>query len=107
MTTCDECNLPENHHTLSCSQRPAHWDRRRTCGIHTCDNPAHEIKSPQLDKSVLERIDPAECVRLCEAIAAFWGDDVCTAPLWPGAYITEEDVPISELVRKAIGWRRP
>lgn len=47
-----------------------------------------------------------ECIRLCEAIAAFWGD-CCDAAIWPGAYITEEDTPIRDLVRAAIGWRKP
>jgi hypothetical protein len=48
-----------------------------------------------------------ECVRLCEAIAAFWGDGVCDAPIWPGAYLTEEDTPIRDLIRSAVGWRKP
>ena len=52
-------------------------------------------------------INPDECVRLCEAMAAFWGDGICDAPIWPGAYLTEEDTPIRELVRAAVGWRKP
>jgi hypothetical protein len=51
--------------------------------------------------------DPDECVRLCEAISAFWGDDVCDAPISPGAYLTEQDVPIRDLIRAAVGWRKP
>jgi hypothetical protein len=43
-----------------------------------------------------------ECVRLCEALAAFWGDS-CDAPIWPGAYLTEEDTPIRDLIRAAVG----
>lgn len=52
-------------------------------------------------------ISPAMCIRLCEAMAAFWGDGVCDAAIHPGAYITEEDVPIRDLVRIAVGWRKP
>lgn len=52
--------------------------------------------------------DPAECVRLCEAISAFWGDELqCEAPIHPGAYITDQDIPIRDLVRAALGWRKP
>ncbi len=47
--------------------------------------------------------NPDECVRLCEAIAAFWGDAVCDAPIHPGAYLTEQDIPIRDLVRAAVG----
>jgi hypothetical protein len=53
------------------------------------------------------KVDPDECVRLCEAMAAFWGDGVCDAPIWPGAYLTEQDIPIRELIRAAVGWRKP
>lgn len=49
--------------------------------------------------------DARECIRLCEAMSAFWGDS-CDAPIWPGAYITEEDKPFRDLVRAAVGWRR-
>jgi hypothetical protein len=52
-------------------------------------------------------IDPDACVRVCELLAAFWGDGVCDAPIHPGAYLTEEDVPICDLVRAAVGWRKP
>lgn len=48
-----------------------------------------------------------ECIRLCEAMAAFWGDDVCDAAIHPGAYLTEEDTPFRDLVRAAVGWRKP
>jgi hypothetical protein len=56
--------------------------------------------------------NPAECVRLCEALSAFWGYGVeglptCDAPIWPGAYLTEEDTPIRDLIRAAVGWRKP
>jgi hypothetical protein len=74
-------------------------DPIKTCGIYNCDNPAH-LKRPY-------PIDPDACVRLCEAIAEFWGDGICDAPIWPGAYLTEQDVPIRDLVRAAVGWRKP
>lgn len=52
--------------------------------------------------------NPDECVRLCEAISAFWGNELqCEAPIYPGAYLTEQDVPIRDLVRAAVGWRKP
>jgi hypothetical protein len=51
-------------------------------------------------------IDADECVRLCEAMAAFWGDS-CDAPIWPGAYLTEQDIPFRDLIRTAVGWRKP
>ena len=62
----------------------------------------------RIDITAMQRIDTAECVRLCEAIADFWGgQDQCEAPIWPSAYITEEDVPIKDLIRAAVGWRKP
>ena len=53
------------------------------------------------------KVDPDACVRLCEAIAAFWGDGICDAAVYPGAYLTGEDTPIRDLVRAAVGWRKP
>ena len=45
----------------------------------------------------------AECVRICEAIANYWGDqDECEAPIWPDADIIDHK-PIKELVRVALG----
>jgi hypothetical protein len=59
--------------------------------------------------TVMQKFTPNadECVRLCEAISAFWDEQVCDAPIHPGAYITEQDVPIRDLVRAAVGWRKP
>jgi hypothetical protein len=53
----------------------------------------------------LERI--AEAINALETISAFWGDGVCDAPIWPGAYLTEGDEPIRDVVRRAAGWRKP
>ena len=61
-----------------------------------------------IDVTAMQRIDMAECVRLCEAIADFWGDeDQCDAPIYPGAYLTDEDQPIKDMIRAAVGWRKP
>lgn len=58
------------------------------------------------DQSKTWTPNPDECVRLCEALAAFWGAS-CDAPIWPGAYITAEKTPIRDLIRTAVGWRKP
>lgn len=47
-----------------------------------------------------------ELLRILEAIDRFWGDGVCPAPVWPGAYLSEEDVPISDLVHLAVNRAR-
>lgn len=73
-------------------------------------DPAHTEPEPTpsgSDQSKTWTPNPDECVRLCEALAAFWGDGVCDAPIHPGAYLTEEDTPIRDLIRAAVGWRKP
>jgi hypothetical protein len=75
-----------------------------TLPAHTC------VDRPHLPCDACEptyKVNADECVRLCEAMAAFWGDGVCEAPIYPGAYLTEQDVPIKDLIRAAVGWRKP
>ena len=93
--------------TLSLPQGAA----KRLAELLSSDTP--EGKKARADLGIEEvtvrpyPIDREECVRLCEALAAFWGDGVCDAPIHPGAYLTEEDIPIRDLVRAAVGWRKP
>ena len=49
-----------------------------------------------------------QALNLIEDLAAFWADYPQSAfPLSPGAFITERDVPIAQLIREAAGWRKP
>jgi hypothetical protein len=79
--------------------------KKQTCGCEAYPFCEHAPNATQ--RKPPYAIDSDECVRLCEAIAAFWGDDVVEAPIWPGAYLTEQDVPIRDLIRAAVGWRKP
>lgn len=43
-----------------------------------------------------------ELLQLLSAIDAFWGDSVCDAAIHPGAYITDQDIPIRDLIHVAV-----
>lgn len=90
-------------------QRTIAWRDGRMLDHSKC-NHLPEVTSARYIGDSTDRkytVNTDECVRLCEAIAEFWGNDVCDAPIWPGAYLTEQDVPIRDLIRAAVGWRKP
>jgi hypothetical protein len=43
-----------------------------------------------------------ELLEVATVADAFWGDGICEAPIWPGAYLTAEDDPFAAVVRRAV-----
>ena len=63
----------------------------------------HHCISPEEDEGNARILAAApEMFKLLEAIDNFWGQGICEAPIHPGAYITDQDVPICELIHAAI-----
>jgi hypothetical protein len=56
----------------------------------------------QVDQRQGTRPSTLSPIELLRAIDAFWGDGVCEAAIHPGAYITELDVPIKDLIHAAV-----
>ncbi len=50
---------------------------------------------------------PMSALQLLQAIADYWGEGNCEAPVYPGAYLTSRDVPISQLVTQTLRAARP
>jgi len=101
---CGECEATAD----TVLELAKHWKAsgHKTARVKLNSGPRRR-KEDQLGTAHTYFTRAAECIRLCEALAAFWGDGVCDAPIWPGAYLTEEDTPIRDLIRAAVGWRKP
>lgn len=79
--------------------------------LNTTGSPALGIPDAQSKANARLIAAAPELFRVLEAIDRFWGDGICDAAVYPGAYLTEEDIEIRTLVHLAVnlakGIKRP
>lgn len=79
---------------------------QRICKVTSCDPYIYPDGGPKRNEE-FDRLSnlfagAPELLRVLEAIDRFWGDGICSAPVYPGAYLAEEDIAISDLVHLAV-----